>query len=87
LLLTYFEKTIFILLKKYKSIYCKNIILYFLNTPLFMLALGFIYGAFGSHLCYIVAEKQQRAANTHTFWLLIIGLLAAAGADQIGAFQ
>lgn len=48
-----------------------------------MLALGFIYGAFGSHLCYVLAEKQRKAPRTNIFWLLVIGLLATASINQI----
>ena len=44
------------------------------------------FGAFGSHLCYVLAEKQQKAPQTNTFWLLIIGLLVTVSINQLAHF-
>ena len=42
-----------------------------------MIAIGFVYVVFMSHLSYIVLEQKEEAYKDKTFWLIIIGLLAA----------
>ncbi len=41
-----------------------------------MVALGFIYVVFMSHLSYILLEKREDFYKEKMFWYLIIGLMA-----------
>ncbi len=42
-----------------------------------MIALGFIYLVFTSHLSYIVLEKREDFYKERMFWIIVIGLLAS----------
>mgnify|MGYP000332333618 CR=1 FL=1 len=52
-----------------------------------MIALGFVYMAFSSHMSYIVIEKKADFYKERDFWLLTIGLSLAALLTQLMTYD
>lgn len=51
-----------------------------------MVALGFVYIVFMSHLSYIVLERKEDFYREKAFWLILLGLLASVYLTML-AFQ